>query len=180
MAAFPFPLRTAMRVRERERERMTECVCVCVSDCVLRRLRHVWRIVELHNMHFFIAAIRCEIYNATHIDLLPDNCPESSAATMPRAEWICVLASARPLPTPTTPWLGLACTGACIRLSYDWHSRLNGYALLPLCPTRFLSLSSLLPLCPALHAFHQQISITNFGQASLSLSSSLSIRLVAI
>lgn len=42
------------------------------------------------------------------------------------------------------------------------------------------SLSSLLPLCPALHAFHQQISITNFGQASLSLSSSLSIRLVAI
>lgn len=96
------------RFRCGRRERMSECVpvcnsvcvCVCVSDCVLRRLRHVWRIVELHNMHFFIAAIRCEIYNATHIDLLPDNCPESSAATMPRAEWICVLASARPLPPP--------------------------------------------------------------------------------
>lgn len=143
MAAFPFPLRTALRVRlcARERGSVYASVCVCVSDCVLRRLRHVWRIVELHNMHFFIAAIRCEIYNATHIDLLPDNCPESSAATMPSTEWICVLASARPPPTPQLAQLGLACTGACIRLSYDWHSRLNEYALFPPLHYSHLSLS---------------------------------------
>lgn len=89
-------MQSAVAGRRWRREERT-CVCASVSAALPWHLegvgclvlqkggwscvgRHVWRIVELHNMHFFIGHPP-KIYSPTHIDLLPDNCPESSNTT---------------------------------------------------------------------------------------------------
>jgi len=92
-------MQSAVAGRRWRREKRRTCVRVSVSAALPKGLsgwgyctrtggsskrgwlscvgRHVWRIVELHNMHFFIGHPP-KIYSPTHIDLLPDNCPESN------------------------------------------------------------------------------------------------------
>jgi len=95
------------------------CVCVCVVRTVGR---HVWRIVELHNMHF--SSRHRTKFTTLHTSIYcRDNCAES-CATMPRwreCQWICVL-----FRVPVQPKWRLS-------LSYDYRParRLNAILLFP-------------------------------------------------
>lgn len=120
MAAFPFPLRVHCLC-----ESVCECVCVLCVGCDMFGV--------LSNCIICTFSSRHPLWNLqrdTHRFIAWQLSQSASSCT-----WICVLPRAGPRLPILNPGQHFVQPGACTRLSYDWHSRLNGYALLLLVPS---------------------------------------------